>query len=110
MAPEEIHATAVPQDRRRGGRGKNGSSSFRPAWADGGVCAGVHCASSNISKPYLTYRGGMSVNHPRPKAKLSRALGIPLTPKCVKYFEQRPYPPGDHGRARKSTSDYKVRL
>jgi small subunit ribosomal protein S4 len=50
------------------------------------------------------------VNHPRPKAKLSRALGIPLTPKCVKYFEQRPYPPGDHGRARKSTSDYKVRL
>ncbi|MFI7589070.1 30S ribosomal protein S4 [Spongisporangium articulatum] len=49
-------------------------------------------------------------NNPRPKAKLSRALGIPLTPKCVKYFEQRPYPPGDHGRARKSTSDYKVRL
>jgi small subunit ribosomal protein S4 len=50
------------------------------------------------------------VNHPRPKAKLSRALGIALTPKSVKYFEQRPYPPGDHGRARKSTSDYKVRL
>jgi len=50
------------------------------------------------------------VNHPRPKAKLSRALGIPLTPKCVKYFERRPYPPGDHGRSRKSTSDYKVRL
>lgn len=50
------------------------------------------------------------MNNPRPKAKLSRALGIPLTPKCVKYFEQRPYPPGDHGRARKSTSDYKVRL
>lgn len=50
------------------------------------------------------------MNHPRPKAKLSRALGIALTPKSVKYFEQRPYPPGDHGRARKSTSDYKVRL
>jgi small subunit ribosomal protein S4 len=50
------------------------------------------------------------VNHPRPKAKISRALGIALTPKSVKYFEQRPYPPGDHGRARKSTSDYKVRL
>ena len=49
-------------------------------------------------------------NNPRPKAKLSRALGIALTPKCVKYFEQRPYPPGDHGRGRKSTSDYKVRL
>ncbi len=50
------------------------------------------------------------MNHPRPKAKISRALGIALTPKSVKYFEQRPYPPGDHGRARKSTSDYKVRL
>lgn len=50
------------------------------------------------------------MNTPRPKAKLSRALGIPLTPKCVKYFERRPYPPGVHGRGRKSTSDYKVRL
>lgn len=46
----------------------------------------------------------------RPKAKRSRALGIALTPKCVKYLENRPYPPGVHGRARKSTSDYKVRL
>jgi len=50
------------------------------------------------------------VNNSRPKAKLSRALGIPLTPKCVKYFEARPYPPGVHGRGRKQTSDYKTRL
>jgi small subunit ribosomal protein S4 len=50
------------------------------------------------------------VNQSRPKVRLSRALGIPLTPKCVPYFERRPYPPGVHGRARKSTSDYKVRL
>jgi small subunit ribosomal protein S4 len=50
------------------------------------------------------------VNYSRPKAKLSRALGIPLTPKCVKYFEARPYPPGVHGRGRKQTSDYKTRL
>lgn len=49
-------------------------------------------------------------NQPRPKAKRSRALGIALTPKCVRYLENRPYPPGVHGRARKSTSDYKVRL
>jgi small subunit ribosomal protein S4 len=49
-------------------------------------------------------------NQSRPKAKLSRALGIPLTPKCVKYFEARPYPPGMHGRGRKQTSDYKTRL
>ncbi|HZE65684.1 MAG TPA: 30S ribosomal protein S4 [Sporichthyaceae bacterium] len=50
------------------------------------------------------------MNNSRPKAKLSRALGIPLTPKCVKYFEARPYPPGVHGRGRKQTSDYKTRL
>lgn len=47
----------------------------------------------------------------RRQARLSRALGIPLTPKAVKYFEKRPYPPGEHGRARRRTeSDYAVRL
>ncbi len=47
----------------------------------------------------------------RPKAaRLSRAVGIPLTPKAVRYFEQRPYPPGEHGRARRKASDYSVRL
>jgi len=46
----------------------------------------------------------------RPKIKRSRALGIPLTPKSVAYFERRPFPPGVHGRARKKTSDYKLRL
>ncbi|WP_410813212.1 30S ribosomal protein S4 [Micromonospora sp. 067-2] len=50
------------------------------------------------------------MNQSRPKVKRSRALGIPLTPKCVRYFERRPFPPGQHGRSRKSTSDYKVRL
>jgi small subunit ribosomal protein S4 len=50
------------------------------------------------------------MNNPRPKVRLSRALGVPLTPKSVKYFEARPYPPGVHGRARKQESDYKVRL
>jgi small subunit ribosomal protein S4 len=50
------------------------------------------------------------MNRSRPKIKLSRALGIPLTPKSVKYFENRPYPPGPHGRARKQESDYKLRL
>jgi len=50
------------------------------------------------------------MNKSRPKAKLSRALGIPLTQKCVKYFERRPFPPGVHGRGRRKTSDYQVRL
>ncbi|KTR37526.1 MULTISPECIES: 30S ribosomal protein S4 [Rothia] len=41
----------------------------------------------------------------------SRALGIPLTPKAEKYFERRPYGPGQHGRARRrQDSDYAVRL
>ncbi|MDG6110231.1 30S ribosomal protein S4 [Dactylosporangium aurantiacum] len=50
------------------------------------------------------------MNQSRPKVRLSRALGMPLTPKCVKYFERRPFPPGQHGRARPKQSDYKVRL
>ncbi|HLS24888.1 MAG TPA: 30S ribosomal protein S4 [Beutenbergiaceae bacterium] len=52
-----------------------------------------------------------SKNQTRRQVRLSRALGIPLTPKAVKYFEKRPYPPGEHGRARRRTeSDYAVRL
>ncbi|GAA3501913.1 hypothetical protein GCM10019016_090210 [Streptomyces prasinosporus] len=40
-------------------------------------------------------KGKVSVaNQSRPKVKKSRALGIALTPKAVKYFEARPYPPG----------------
>ena len=50
------------------------------------------------------------MNTSRPKVRRSRALGIPLTPKCVRYFERRPYPPGEHGRKRRNTSDYKTRL
>ncbi|MEJ3747767.1 30S ribosomal protein S4 [Actinomycetes bacterium KLBMP 9797] len=50
------------------------------------------------------------MNQARPKARISRALGIPLTRKCVKYFERRPFPPGVHGRSRRKTSDYQVRL
>jgi small subunit ribosomal protein S4 len=46
----------------------------------------------------------------RSKVRLSRALGIPLTPKAARHLERRPYPPGDHGRGRKRTSDYKTRL
>lgn len=46
----------------------------------------------------------------RSKVRLSRALGIPLTPKAARHLERRPYPPGEHGRGRKRTSDYKTRL
>jgi small subunit ribosomal protein S4 len=46
----------------------------------------------------------------RPKVRLSRALGIPLTPKSTRYFERRPYPPGVHGRRRRNPSDYRLRL
>jgi small subunit ribosomal protein S4 len=50
------------------------------------------------------------VNTPRPKVRLSRRLGLPLTPKAVSYFERRPYPPGEHGRKRRQQSDYSTRL
>ncbi len=46
----------------------------------------------------------------RSKVKLSRSLGIVLTPKAAKYFEKRPYPPGDHGRNRRKETEYAIRL
>ena len=43
--------------------------------------------------------------------RLSRALGIALTPKAQRIFEKRPYAPGEHGRDRRRTeSDYAVRM
>ena len=52
-----------------------------------------------------------SVQKARRQVRLSRSLGIALTPKAVKHFEKRPYPPGEHGRtARRKESDYAVRL
>ena len=52
-----------------------------------------------------------SVTRARRQVRLSRALGLALTPKAVKHFEKRPYPPGEHGRARRRTeSDYAIRL
>lgn len=47
----------------------------------------------------------------RRKVRLSRSLGIALTPKAARYLEKRPYGPGQHGRTkRKADSDYAVRL
>jgi small subunit ribosomal protein S4 len=41
----------------------------------------------------------------------SRALGLPLTPKAVRFWERRPYPPGEHGRTRRpSRTDYSGQL
>ncbi|MCA2186619.1 30S ribosomal protein S4 [Nonomuraea cavernae] len=47
-----------------------------------------------------------------PKVRLSRRAGVPLTRKAVRYFEQRPYPPGEHGRKtnRRAMGDYGTRL
>ena len=36
-----------------------------------------------------------------PKVRLSRKLGISLTPKAQKYMEKKPYPPGMHGMKRR---------
>ncbi len=49
-----------------------------------------------------------------PKVKLSRRLGIPLTPKASKVMNRKPYPPGVHGPhqrlSRVRMSDYKRQL
>lgn len=45
----------------------------------------------------------------KPVAKLSRSIGMPLTPKAVKYFERRPFPPGQR-RPASRIGPYKERL
>ena len=51
------------------------------------------------------------VQRARRQVRLSRALGIALTPKAQRLFEKRPYGPGEHGRdRRRAESDYAVRL
>ena len=51
------------------------------------------------------------VQRARRQVRLSRALGIALTPKAQSLFEKRPYGPGEHGRdRRRAESDYAVRL
>ncbi len=53
----------------------------------------------------------MAQNRSRKQVRESRALGIALTPKAVRFFEKRPYGPGEHGRSRRrQDSDYAVRL
>ena len=43
-------------------------------------------------------------------SRLSRALGIPLTPKSTRYFERRPYPPGPQSTRRRKVSEYSLQL
>lgn len=40
-------------------------------------------------------------NYTGPKVRLSRKLGIGLTPKARKYMERKPYPPGQHGNSKR---------
>ena len=44
-----------------------------------------------------------NVQRSRRQVRLSRALGIALTPKAQRIFEKRPYAPGEHGRTRRRT-------
>ena len=37
----------------------------------------------------------MATNRSRKQVRESRALGLALTPKAVRYFEKRPYGPGE---------------
>lgn len=54
------------------------------------------------------------MNYTGPKVKLSRRLGVPITPKAARVMEKKPHPPGAHGRnqqfRRGRTSAYKEQL
>jgi small subunit ribosomal protein S4 len=45
-----------------------------------------------------------------PRVKRMRALGVELPGLSRKKIEKRPYPPGQHGQARKKLSEYALRL
>lgn len=50
-------------------------------------------------------------NRTRAKVRLSRALGIALTPKAARLMGEGAFPPGQHGRTkRKSEGDFAMRL
>lgn len=64
-------------------------------------------AAPGVPEEIMRYTG--------PKAKLSRSLGVALTPKAARVMERRPHPPGQHGveaqRGRpRRVSDYKRQL
>lgn len=48
--------------------------------------------------------------HLGPRVKVMRALGTELPGLSAKKIERRPYPPGQHGQARKKISEYGLRL
>lgn len=52
------------------------------------------------------------MNYTGPKVRLSRRVGVALTPKAAKVMEKRSTPPGQHGKTHKSReeSDYKRQL
>ncbi|GAB7190255.1 30S ribosomal protein S4 [Kineococcus sp. NUM-3379] len=50
------------------------------------------------------------MNNARPKVRISRALGVALTPKAARFMDRRPYPPGMHGRKQRKQSDYAMQL
>lgn len=45
-----------------------------------------------------------------PRVRAMRALGVQLPGLSNKSFERRPYPPGQHGQARRKLSEYGLRL
>lgn len=51
------------------------------------------------------------MNYTGPKVRLSRRLGIAITPKAQRVMERKPHPPGEHGqRPRRKSSIYEAQL
>ena len=50
----------------------------------------------------------MATNRSRKQVRESRALGLALTPKAVRYFEKRPYGPASTAVPPPPGSDYAV--
>jgi len=69
--------------------------------------------NQSLSTPLVDRYEIRNMKFTEPKVKLSRQLGLPLTPRALKDMERRPYPPGEHGPRRQRGSkmtDYKRHL
>jgi small subunit ribosomal protein S4 len=59
------------------------------------------------------FYGVQPMNYIGPKVRISRRLGIAITPKAARIMEKRGFPPGQHGQSqtmRKRESDYAKQL
>ena len=84
-----------------------------PSFARRELAGVAACAYASDALPDLGFHDGEALDMSRytgPRVKVMRALGVELPGLSAKKTERRPYPPGQHGQARKKLSDVRSHL